>query len=268
MLAPWHLWAKGAGLPLLLAQDYRGGVDVSQFWVSEKLDGVRAVWDGKVLRFRSGQPIAAPDWFVAKLPTAALDGELWLARGQFDALSGAVRRSQPQDADWQSLSYMVFDQPHGEGDFTQRSARLRELVAATNWPQLQWLPQFRVASDAQLQYKLNQVVIDGGEGLMLHLASAPYTTGRSSQLLKLKPEPDAEATVVAHLPGRGKYQGMLGALVVRGQDGQRFRLGTGLSDAQRQNPPPVGSVVTYRYRGLTPSGLPRFASFLRLRDDL
>jgi DNA ligase 1 len=261
-------FAREATLPLLLAQNYQPGVDVSQYWVSEKLDGVRALWDGKALVFRSGKPIAAPDWFTAKLPPTALDGELWMGRGSFDALSGAVRKTKAQEEDWQRIQYMVFEQPGGAGDFTERGERLQSLINAVAWPQLQWVAQWRTPSEAELQYKLTQVVTDGGEGLMLHLASAPYTTGRSSNLLKLKSEPDAEGVVVAHLPGRGKYQGQLGALVLKTEDGQRFRIGTGLTDALRRKPPPIGSTITYTYRGLTPSGIPRFASFLRVREDL
>lgn len=258
--------AKPTGaLPILLAQDYRGGVDVSSYLVSEKLDGVRAVWDGKVLKFRSGQAIAAPGWFLAKLPTTPLDGELWLARGKFDELSGIARKAQPVDEEWRRLSYQVFELPGGEGPFEARVAKLREIVKVANWPQLQAVEQFRVKNETQLKSKLDEVVKSGGEGLMLHRADAAYVAGRSEVLLKYKPVQDAEATVIAHIPGKGKYAGQLGALQVRTEEGQVFKLGTGLSDEQRRHPPPVGSVVTYTYRDTTPSGKPRFASFLRVR---
>ncbi len=102
---------------------------------------------------------------------------------------------------------------------------------------------------------------------MLHLAEAPYVTGRSDVLLKLKPLLDTEAVVLRHIPGKGRHAGRLGALEVRRKDGIVFRLGTGFSDPVRGNPPAVGSVVTYTYRDVTPSGKPRFASFLRVRDD-
>lgn len=101
---------------------------------------------------------------------------------------------------------------------------------------------------------------------MLHRADAAWQTGRSDVLLKMKPQHDTEAVVVAHVPGKGKYEGMLGALVVETPEGRRFRLGTGFSDAQRKAPPPVGSTVTYRYRDVTANGVPRFASFLRVRE--
>jgi DNA ligase 1 len=252
-----------SGLPVLLAHNAPKGMDPAGYLVSEKLDGVRALWDGNVLRFRSGRTIAAPAWFTSKLPATPMDGELWLARGQFDVLSGTVRKAQPIDAEWQQVKYMVFELPQGSGSFAQRAAQLQSVVQAAAWPALQAVEQYAVASPAALQAKLKSTTSAGGEGLMLHLANAPVTAGRSDVLLKLKPAQDAEATVVGHVAGKGKYAGMVGALEVKAANGQRFRLGTGLSDADRQNPPAVGSVVTYTYRDTTPSGKPRFASFLR-----
>lgn len=261
------IWAKSS-LPVLLAQNAPKGIDPTRYLVSEKLDGVRALWDGSVLRFRSGRTIAAPAWFTSKLPATPLDGELWLARGQFDALSGTVRKAQPVDADWQQVKYMVFELPQGSGSFAQRAAQLQRVVQAAAWPALQAVQQFAVANPAALQAKLKSTTAAGGEGLMLHLASAPVSTGRSDVLLKLKAIQDAEATVVGHVAGKGKYRGLLGALEVQTADGLRFKLGTGLSDADRQNPPAIGSVVTYSYRDTTPSGKPRFASFLRAYDGV
>jgi DNA ligase 1 len=254
--------------PVLLAHNAPKGIDPTGYLVSEKLDGVRALWDGTTLRFRSGRTVAAPTWFTAKLPTTALDGELWLARGQFDALSGMVRKAQPLDADWQQVKYMVFELPTGTGTFAQRAAQLHSVVQTTAWSQLQAVEHYRVANHAALQAKLKATTAAGGEGLMLHLGSAPITTGRSNALLKLKALQDAEATVVAHIPGKGKYTGMLGALDVKAANGQRFKLGTGLSDAQRQTPPAIGSSVTYTYNDTTPGGKPRFARFLRVNNEL
>jgi DNA ligase 1 len=253
---------------VLLAKSAPAGIDPAGYLVSEKLDGVRALWDGKVLRFRSGRTIAAPAWFVAKLPKEPLDGELWLARGQFDVLSGTVRKVKPVDAEWQKVNYMVFELPVGSGDFKDRALALDSIVNATAWPQLQAIEQTAIANRATLQAKLDDVVQGGGEGLMLHLANAPIETGRSDALLKLKPVQDAEAVVVAHVAGKGKYAGVTGALDVKTADGQRFKLGTGLSDAQRKAPPAIGSTVTYTFRDVTPSGKPRFASFLRVFDNL
>lgn len=252
---------------VLLAKVAPVNIDPAGYFVSEKLDGVRALWDGKVLRFRSGRAIAAPEWFTAGLPKVALDGELWTARGQFDAVSGTVRKTVPIDAEWQLVNYMVFELPGADTEkttFEQRVVKLKSIVQEAGFAQLQLVEQFKSANRATLQAKLDDTVQQGGEGLMLHLASSKVTTGRSDVLLKLKLVQDAEAVVVGHVAGKGKYLGMTGALDVKTANGQRFKLGTGLSDEQRKSPPAVGSTVTYTYRDLTSSGKPRFASFLRI----
>lgn len=261
--------ASAASAPpaLLLANELGARVDPANYLVSEKYDGVRALWDGKVLRFRSGRTVNAPPWFVAKLPAQALDGELWLGRGHFEALSGIVRKTEPQDNEWRQIKYMIFELPDGPGAFAERVERIREIVAQTQWPQLVAVEQFRVADRAALKRKLDEVVRGGGEGLMLHLADATYVTGRSDVLLKLKPLQDTEAVVIEHVPGKGKYQGMMGALRVQAPGGKRFLIGTGFTDEARKNPPPVGTTITYTYRGLTNTGLPRFASYLRVREN-
>jgi DNA ligase-1 len=270
LLLSWQLPASSAEPlppPLLLADRYRDGIDVSTYWISEKLDGVRAVWDGRVLRFRSGNPVPAPQWFLDGLPAEALDGELWLARGRFDELSAIVRRHQPIDEEWRRVRYMVFEMPGAAGSFTERVARMQAVAAAAQRPWLMVVPQFRLADTAALKKRLGEIVRAGGEGLMLHRADAAYETGRSATLLKLTPWLDAEATVVGHLAGKGKHAGKVGALRMEMPDGRRFSLGSGLSDALRREPPPVGTLVTYRYRELTPGGMPRFPSYLRVRDN-
>ena len=251
---------------LLLAERYHSEIDVSRYWVSEKLDGVRAIWDGKALRFRSGNQVPAPQWFVDALPDQPLDGELWLARGSFDQLSAIVRRQTPDDAEWRHVRYMIFELPNAAGSFSERVEQIKAVTATANLPWLQAVPQFRLPDSAALQKKLREIVRNGGEGLMLHRADAAYETGRSSTLLKLTSWLDAEAIVVAHLPGKGKYAGMTGALQMEMPDGRRFALGSGLSDDLRRNPPPIGTSVTYRYRELTKNGMPRFPRYLRVRD--
>lgn len=253
---------------LLLAGTYQRQVDVARYLASEKLDGVRAYWDGKQLISRSGNVYNAPAWFVAALPARKLDGELWLGRGRFEEMSGVARRDVPLDADWKQVRYMLFELPGAEGTFAQRVSRLDEIVARANVPWVQAVAQFRLADHKALMKRLGEVVKGGGEGLMLHRADALYDTGRGEVLLKVKQWHDAEAKVVAHLPGKGKHFGRLGALRVRAADGREFALGTGFTDAQRLAPPPVGSIVTYRYRELTAKGMPRFASFWRVRDGL
>lgn len=258
--------ASAAELPLLLAERYTGSSDVTQYWVSEKLDGVRAQWDGRQLRFRSGNSVNAPAWFLAALPVSPLDGELWMGRGTFDRLSGLVRRETPDDAEWRNVRYMIFELPGAAGTFTERIDQMKTVVTRAKVPWLQSVEQFRLPDAKALQKRLDELVRSGGEGLMLHRADASYETGRSPALLKVTPWLDAEARVVAHLPGKGKYSGMLGALKVAMADGRHFALGSGFTDAQRRDPPPVGTQVTYRYRELTRNGIPRFPRFLRVRE--
>ncbi len=257
---------KASSPAILLANVLSENIDVTQYLVSEKYDGVRAIWDGKNLRFRSGRVVNAPTWFIAKLPPQSLDGELWLAREKFEQLSGIVRKTEPVDEEWRRLKYMIFELPDGAGTFTDRAARIHEIVAAAKFPQLVAVAQTPIASRAALQQRFDKIVADGAEGLMLHLANAPYSTGRSDVLLKLKPLLDTEAKVVEHVPGKGRYQGMMGALRVEMPDGRRFNIGTGFTDKVRKNPPPVGTIITYTYPSLTKSGLPRFAAYLRIRE--
>ena len=251
---------------MLLAEVYAADIDVTQYWVSEKLDGVRAQWDGHALRFRGGGLVPAPAWFTANFPTVQLDGELWIGRTQFDALSGTVRKLNPVDAEWQQVVYLVFELPGATGTFSERIAQMHSHVARSAVPWLRVVEQTRVTSHATLQQQLDAVVQAGGEGLMLHHADAPYLTGRNDALLKLKPWQDAEAVVVGYIPGKGKYQGMTGALQMEMPDGTRFRIGSGLSDALRHQPPSIGTRITYRYQQLTKNGVPRFPHYLRVRD--
>jgi DNA ligase-1 len=275
-LSPWlmpSVWAKSVGP---IASGEQGAVQLAMPWlpgrspdgflVSEKFDGVRAVWDGQVLRFRSGRVIAAPGWFLSALPRVALDGELWLGRGTFDRLSGAVRQAEPDDDAWRAVKYMVFDVPGHVAPFAQRVALVQSTLAQAQQPWLLPVAQREVKDARALQTLLLDTVRQGGEGLMLHRTDALWQPGRTDALFKLKPAHDEEGLVVGYQAGKGRLLGLTGALLVQMPSGQRFALGAGLSDALRRDPPPVGAWVTYRYRERTPSGLPRFASFVRVRE--
>lgn len=258
----------GATPKLMLANSYHEGINVTDYWVSEKLDGVRAYWNGTQLISRQGNVFAAPDWFTADFPKIPLDGELWMGRGTFETLSGAVRKTTPVDSEWRAIRLMVFDMPEQAGDFNQRLETLRRMFAQKHSPYITLVAQEKLPSQKALMARLDEVVNAGGEGLMLHLGSAPYRGVRSDDLLKLKRFEDAEATVLAHIAGTGKYQGAMGALLVQNSAGVQFKIGTGFSDAQRKNPPPIGSQITYRYRSITNKGVPRFASFMRVREPM
>ncbi len=258
---------QSATPPLLpLANTYQAGINIQDYWVSEKLDGVRAYWTGKQLISKQGNPFPAPQWFIASFPSQPLDGELWIARGQFEALLSTVRRHKADNSDWKKIRYMVFDYPQQGLTFDQRLIKIRQLLSSHPSPYLLAVEQFRINNHDQLMKKLDDIVNIGGEGLMLHKASALFREGRSNNLLKVKKNQDAEARVIAHLPGKGKYLGMLGAILVETEEGKQFKLGSGFSDVERQNPPPINSIITYKYFGKSAKGIPRFASFLRIRN--
>lgn len=257
---------------MILAKILPENVDVRDYWVSEKYDGVRGYWDGKQRQMysRNGTVIALPNDFAAQLPDISLDGELWIGRGQFERVVSVVRDAQPDDSAWKQVKYMVFELPDSQnqyGDFTQRMARIERITQHINAPNIQAVKQWRVRDRAELLRQLDTITQAGGEGLMLHLASAPYQTGRSDALYKLKLRQYAEATVIGYVAGTGKYAGKVGSLRVRTENGREFNVGGGLNDALRAQPPAIGSVITYQFNGLTKKGQPRFPRFLRVRVD-
>jgi len=264
-IAPAAL-AREPAPPLMLAETYRRDMSLADYWVSEKYDGVRAFWDGRQLWTRGGERIVAPAWFTTPLPKQPLDGELWAGRGRFAHAVSTARNQTPNDIAWHEMRYMVFDLPAQPGDFTTRLAALRRLLPITDAPWVVPVPQERATTHEALQALLDKTVKMGGEGLMLHRGASLYKGERGNDLLKVKPYEDAEARVIEHLPGKGRHSTRLGALVVETPEGKRFRLGTGLTDAERENPPAIGTWVTYRYNGLTAKGLPRFARFMRVRE--
>ncbi len=255
------------GPPLLLAERWDNVQDMTGWWMSEKLDGVRAYWDGKAFISRLGNPYCAPDWFIAGLPDTPLDGELWGGRKLFQRTVSIVRRQDKSDL-WKEMRYLVFDGPSIDAPFEDRLARCRELVDGAKPPHASVHPHEACRGLDHLKAELARVEALGGEGLMLRKPGSTYVVGRSSTLLKVKTFFDAEGRVVEHLPGEGRHKGRLGAVVVEMADGKRFSVGTGFSDAERASPPPVGAVITYRYQELSTGGVPRFPSFVCVRHDV
>jgi DNA ligase-1 len=249
-----------------LATLYHQDIDISEYWVSEKLDGVRAYWDGKNLISRQGNIFNAPPWFSQGFPDTPLDGELWIGRRKFSQVSAIVRKHKASDKEWLQIAFMIFDLPTSRENFTTRIQLMQEIVKNSSSPYLKMIRQQQLQSNIQLQKLLEQVLAKGGEGLMLHKGSAHYQAKRSQDLMKLKKYQDAEAVVLQHLPGKGRNSHRLGALLVKTTEGVTFKIGSGFSDRQRENPPAIGSVITYKYTGKTVNGVPRFASFMRVRE--
>jgi DNA ligase-1 len=260
---------SGKAPPLLLAHSWQNDADLTGWWMSEKLDGVRAYWDGSKFLSRLGNVYLAPDWFLEMLPKTPLDGELWGGRGNFQKTVSVVRR-QDRGEGWRDVSFLVFDAPAEDAPFEERHALVVRTLAeaAARAPHLGAHGQVRCESLVHLREELARVEALGGEGLMMRKPGSRYEVGRSHTLLKVKSFKDTEAEVVAHVPGMGKHKGRLGALECVLPDGTRFSVGTGLSDAERNAPPPIGAVVTVRYQELSTDGVPRFPSYLGVRDDV
>lgn len=252
------------GPPLLLAEKWDNATDLSDWWMSEKLDGVRAYWDGKQLLSRQGNIYHAPDWFIRGLPKVPLDGELWMDRKSFQKTVSIVRRQDKSDH-WKQIRLLLFDAPQASGDFETRLAFLKSEVSSKTTPHVAVLEHQVCEGLKHLKKELARIESLGGEGLMLREPGSRYEVGRSSTLLKVKTFHDAEATVLDYQAGRGRHKGRLGALLVQLDDGTEFSVGTGFSDAQREDPPPVGSTITFRYQELSDGGVPRFPSFVRMR---
>lgn len=264
--------------PVLLAHVWENDIDLDGWWISEKLDGVRAWWDGKNLLSRAGNVYHAPEWFLANLPGEPLDGELWMARKSFQATSGIVRRHS--GGDWSKIRYRVFDAPNQSSPFEERQKFLYEVLHGRNYVQVE--PQIQCKGLEHLRAELARVETLGAEGLMLRQPGSLYESGRSNTLLKVKTFYDSEAVVIDYEKGKGKHKGRLGALVCMSggaifmvgdgstsfalSKGTVFKIGTGFTDAQRNNPPPIGSTVTFRFQELTDDGKPRFSSFVRMYE--
>ena len=234
---------------------------VNGWYCSEKLDGVRAVWDGSRFWSRSGNPINVPSEFVCDFPPVTLDGEIFGGRGNFDTTSGIVRRKKGTYEQWCKLEFRVFDCPDkGQLSFEERHRYLQGLIGSQK--HLELCDQTPITK-AEIPEKLAAVIAEGGEGLMLRKPASLYEYKRTSSLLKVKQMHDAEAVVIGYETGTGKYHDMCGSLVCEYR-GKMFKCGSGLTDKQRADPPKIGSKITFGYFEIGSSGVPRFPTFKRM----
>ncbi len=255
-----------ASIAVSLANSYEKGLDIDAYWASEKLDGIRAYWTGTELLTRKGHTIVAPDWFIESLPKHAIDGELWAGRGGFQHVARTVLDSQPDDKQWADIRFMMFDLPQSTGMFSKRYYELEAIVNQLNQPHLKLVEHYPISTEEALLKALEDISSQNGEGLMLRKIAEEYRPGRSDDLIKVKKHQDDEAIIVGYTDGKGKFQGMVGALILRMPNGKEFKIGSGLSLAVRENPPVLGAQVTYRYNGFTDSGIPKFARYIAVRE--
>ncbi|WP_341663410.1 DNA ligase [Vibrio sp.] len=254
-------------LPLMHAGFYDPDIDLSQYWKSEKLDGIRAIWDGKTLQTRSGLKLNPPNWFIEALPSYYLEGELWAGRGNFNLVQTTVLDKTPIENAWRHIRFMVFDMPHSSASYLHRYEDIVQLVNSLQVEHIQFVEHTPISSEQELSTYFDQINAYGGEGVMLRKFSGKYQSGRGEQLLKMKQYHDAEATIIGYKMGKGKLSGLVGALLVQLDSGVQFYVGSGLSDELRKKPPRLGTTITYRHNGYTHKGIPKFARFLRERVD-
>jgi DNA ligase-1 len=250
----------------MLPQVYDESIDVRGWLMSEKLDGVRGYWDGEKLLSKNGNQLYPPPEFTKNFPPFPIEGELWGGRESFQRTVSIVSRSQPHQG-WLQLQFCIFDVPKAPGPFLQRLKKLKQWFSRNPSAFAYIIPQTVIAEKAQLKKELQRIEDLGGEGLIVRKADTLYTSGRSADILKVKSFLDAEATVISHLPGKGRNHNRLGSLLVELPNKTQFKIGSGFSDEERIDPPPIGSIVSFKYYGLYPSGIPKFASYLRIRTD-
>ena len=240
--------------------------NVTGWLMSEKLDGIRGLWNGKMFMTKRGYRIDAPDYFMKNFPPFALDGELWIARGAFEEVQSVVLDENPSDR-WKQVTYNIFEVPDAEGNFTIRLAKVKQWFYEHPNSYVKIIPQKVCLGTKALRAFLKGVVEKGGEGVMVKDPKSVYFSGRSSKILKVKMFSDAEGEVIAINPGKGKYSGMMGSIRVRMNDGIEFNIGSGFSDKIRKKPMKTGDIVTFKYYGRTKNNKPKFASFLRVRNS-
>ena len=272
--------AKKAKFELLKLSEYKGQ-NVGGWLASEKLDGVRAYWDGRNLLSRNGKILAAPEAWSAHFPPFALDGELYTARGEFEKIQSIVMDKTPSVTAWSEIKFYVFDVPGAGGGLLERLSELEKFILQN--PQagqnLKIIKQVKVKDNAEFEAFAEHIVAKGGEGAVAREPSAPYERKRSKNALKYKKFKDAECEVTAINAGTGKYAGLMGSVTCKAlsaagsntdeqiASGVKFKIGSGFSDEERANPPKIGSIITYKYQNLTAKGVPRFPIFLRVRED-
>lgn len=256
----------GAKPELMLLQDWEGQ-DVSGWLMSEKMDGVRAYWDGKKLISRNGIEFSAPTWFTEGFPPFAVDGELWSKRGDFENIISIVKKKEPHDG-WKNIAFYAFDVPHENGGLIQRLVKLEYYLKLNQADYLKIAKQITCKNEEHLKSFLQEIEKGGGEGVVVRSPDSKYIAKRDPNSLKVKNFHDAECEVVEHHKGEGKYKNSFGSLTCRNDEGVFFDIGSGFNEVDRKNPPAIGSKITYKFQEITKGGKPRFPVYMRLKEEI
>jgi len=250
---------------LVLLKTYKEDMNVTGWAMSEKLDGIRAVWNGKELISRNAKPLNPPVWFTRDFPPFALDGELWSFRGDFEHIVSIVN-SHDSNISWRELKYHVFEVPEQEGGLLRRLEVLQAYLQEHPNKNIRIIKQVTIKDQAHAKAFFDEVVANKGEGVVIRDKTQKYYTGRTSHSLKYKPFIDDECKVVSITEGEGKFKGLMGSIRCDFK-GKIIKIGSGFSDKERRFPPKVGALVSFKYYGLTGLGNPKYPVYLRVRSD-
>ena len=259
LLASLSLFASKPNL--LLLNTYKDQ-NTTNWVMSEKLDGIRAYWDGKQLLTRNGKIIHAPKWFIKDYPKFEIDGELWTKRGDFENISSIVRDKIPSK-DWSLIKHYIFEVPNAKGGLFERLEKVRPYENQY----IKILPQIIIQNKEHQKNYFNQIEEKKGEGIVVRDPNSLYINKRTSKALKVKKFKDSECKLIGFTDGKGKYLGKVGALICQLPNQITFKIGTGMDDKFRNNPPKIGTIITFKYQNLTKYGKPRFPVYLRIREN-
>jgi len=248
---------------LFLLKTYTHDKNVSGWVMSEKLDGVRAYWNGKELISRSGKKFHAPKSFTQGFPSFELDGELWSKRGDFEKIVSIVN-TQSNTNRWKELTYNIFEVPNQDGTLPERLSIIKTYLQKHTKTKIKIIKQIKINKVEEVQDFFEKVNDMQGEGIVIRNPSLPYYVGRKKDALKHKAFTDAECKIVELIQGKGKYQGLLGAIKCD-YKGKIIKIGTGFSDQQRMTSFQVGTLITFKYYGVTRLENPKYPVFLRVR---
>lgn len=235
------------------------------FVYSEKLDGVRAFWDGKNLYSKGGKLLTPPSFFTQNFPPFAIEGELWSKRGDFENIVSILKSTKKKEK-WRELKFYIFEVPNQQGGILKRLEVLEAYLASQPAPFISIIPQLPLNTLQALQDALSAITQAGGEGVVVREKDAPYYTGRNKKAMKLKLYEDRECKITSYVQGKGKFENLVGSIICLDGDVE-FKIGSGMSENFRKNPPKVGTIITYKYFGLNKNKLPKFPVFLRIRSD-
>ncbi len=259
LIIPFLLYASKPDL--LLLKTYKNQ-NITGWVMSEKLDGIRAYWDGKKLLTRSGKIIHAPIWFTKDYPHFEIDGELWTKRGDFENISSIVRDKIPGKK-WKDIRHYIFEVPNSEGGLFQRLSKVKPYEGKY----IKIIPQINIKDKNHLKIFLKKIESKKGEGVVVRDPKSPYINKRTSKVLKVKTFHDSECTVIGYKEGKGKFKNLVGSIICKLLNGTEFKVGSGLTVKDRKNPPKIGAMITFKYKEFTKYGKPRFPVYLRVRDD-